>query len=163
MHSKVNSRKRLDLENKILCLFLQSIYNQFSVFVFICISHYCSTGQPKMAHILSTCIRSPGLEGTRSQSSPWILLFVEHIWRRGRARADPGGDAAAGGNWRRSRWPCTPGDGSHLVLGVTSEGARCPHTLLLAKGNCCCSGTYFPEDQMEILSKRLNLRLQDFE
>lgn len=114
-----------------------------------------------MAHVLSTYIPSTGLEGTKSQSSPWILLFVEHIWRWGRApswsrrqRSSRQGVSSWSGSW----WPRAPGDGSQLALEVTSQGGRCPHTILLGKGSCCCSGTYLPEDLREILPNKLNPR-----
>ena len=166
MQTKVKSRKRLDLENKVLCFFLRRVHHQFSVFVFICISHYCSTGQPKMARVLSTYIHSPGLERTSSQSSPWVLLFMEHIWRRGRAPSRSQRRCSSrrrASSWLGSGGPCAPGDGSRLMPEVTSQGGRCLHTLLLDKGSCCCSRTSFPEDQMKILPNRLNLRPQDFE
>lgn len=50
----------LELENEAL---LQNEHNQFSVFVFMCISHNCSTEEPKMAHTLGTSIHSPDLKG----------------------------------------------------------------------------------------------------
>lgn len=166
MQTKVKPRKRLGLENKILIL--QSVHNPFSIFVFICISRYCGTGQAKMPRVLATYTHSPDLGGyikLKQQLDP--ARHGAHP-EMGRARPKLILEAVQppAGSFQLAQLrvalcprgqlpPRTGGDiWSREVSSHSPSGEGRP--LLFRNFG-------FPEDQLEILQDELNLNPQDLE
>lgn len=138
MQSKVKARKMLDLENKVL---LQNEHTQFSVFVFMCISHKCSTEEPKMAHTLGASVHSPDLKGPGARAA----LGSCSSW----SPFGTGKELMPGGSCQLAQPCCVP-------RGDTRRGELSSHSPS-REGQLPLLRNFIPKNRVEISPNQLNL------